>query len=100
DPARRTPVAWLIMYFRVAMYGSMCYSCRNGKPVPSRLDLSVVRLLTRMRWSLRNAPRPREAVKRSLRVGSEMTACVMTSRFWSAIDHAYGGNLCRQLVAP
>ena len=43
---------------------------RNGKPVPISASARRSRLPTRMRRSFRYAPRPRDAVKRSLRVGS------------------------------
>lgn len=52
------------MLLNIRTYSSRWSRLRKGKPVPIRLSASLSRRETRMRRSLRKAPRPREAVEK------------------------------------
>jgi hypothetical protein len=72
----------------------------NGNPVPTSASCIRVHFETRMRRSLRKAPRPLLAVNSSFFTGSYTTPCDSAPRCSTAIETQYCGKPWMKLVVP
>ena len=89
EPSRRAPAVLPKKSFKMAKYWSIIDWSTTGKPVPIKHSFMSLRLETRMRRSLSNAPLPLEAVNNSLRSGAKTKASSTKPLCKNAMEMAY-----------